>query len=46
MINVGVSVKFQKNIMHVKKDYILNPTTCSCENIEYLTNTIDDPMIA
>ena len=28
-INVDVSVK---NIIYVKKDYISNPATCSCQN--------------
>ena len=31
-INVGVSAKTQKKIMHAKKEYIWNPTTCTCEN--------------
>ena len=28
--------------MRVKKDYIWNLTTCSCESFEYLTGTNDD----
>ena len=28
-----------------KKDYIWNPTTCSCENGKYLANIIDNSMI-
>ena len=31
--------------MHVKKDYIWNPPTCSCENVEYLASTIEDSVI-
>ena len=31
-INVGASVKVQKKHRVFKKDYILNPATCSCEN--------------
>ena len=27
------------------KDFIRNTTTCSCENVEYLTSTIDDLVI-
>ena len=39
MINVDASVK---NIIYVKKDYIWNPATCSCENRKYLASTIAD----
>ena len=28
-----------------KKNYIWNPTTCTCENVEYLPVTIDDSVI-
>ena len=28
-----------------KKHYIWNPTTCRCENVEYLTSTIDNSLI-
>ena len=28
-----------------KKDYIWNPTTCSCKNGKYLANIIDNSMI-
>ena len=31
--------------MHVKKNYIWNPATCSCENVEYSASTIDDAVI-
>ena len=37
-INVDVSVK--KHYV-CKKDYIWNPSTCSCENRKYLTSIID-----
>ena len=30
-----------KNIIYVKKDYILNPSTCSCENGKYLATIIE-----
>ena len=33
MKHVNVSVKI---IVHVKKDYSLNPSTCICENGKYL----------
>ena len=40
MINVDASKK------HIcEKDYILNPTTCSCENGKYLASIIDDSVI-
>ena len=39
MINVDASVK---NIIYVKKDYIWNPATCSCENRKHLASTIAD----
>ena len=35
-INVDVNVKVWKNIMCVKKDYIWNPATCSCQNGKHL----------
>ena len=28
-----------------EKDYIWNPTTCSCENGKYLANIMDDSVI-
>ena len=28
-----------------EKDYIWNPATCSCENVEYLASATDDSMI-
>ena len=31
--------------MHVKKDYIWSPATCSCENSKYLASTIDNSVI-
>ena len=31
--------------MCAKKNYIWNPTTCSCENGKYLANIIDDSVI-
>ena len=34
-----------KNIM-CEKDYIWNPTSCSCENGQYLANTIDDSVMS
>ena len=37
-INVDLSVK---NIIYVKKDYIWNPSTCSCENGKYLATIIE-----
>ena len=30
-----------KNIIYVKKDYIWNPSTCSCENGKYLATIIE-----
>ena len=43
MVNVGVSVK---SIIYVKKkNYIWNPTTCSCENGKYLASIIDNSVI-
>ena len=42
IVNVDVSVK---NIM-CEKDYIWNPTSCSCENGQYLANTIDDSVMS
>ena len=31
--------------MHVKKDYIWSPATCSCENSKYLASTSDNSVI-
>ena len=42
MINVDVSVI---NILYVKKNYIFNPATCSCENGKYLKSIMDDSAI-
>ena len=39
-INVGASVK-RKNCV-CKKDYILNPATCSYKNDKYLASIIED----
>ena len=33
-VNVDVSAKIKKNIMRVKKYYIWNPGTCTCENVK------------
>ena len=44
MITVG-ECENPKEQNTCKKNYIWNPTTCTCENVEYLTNTIDDSMI-
>ena len=41
LINVDASVK---NI-YVKRNYIWNPATCSCENGKYLTNIMDNSVI-
>ena len=27
-----INVAHVKNVMHVKKDYVWNPSTCNCEN--------------
>ena len=29
-----------------EKDYIWNPTSCSCENGQYLANNIDDSVMS
>ena len=34
-----------KNIIYVKKDYIWNPSTCSCENGKCLASIMDDSVI-
>ena len=31
-----------KIVMYVKKDYLWNPGTCSCENGRYLASIMDD----
>ena len=41
-IDVDVSVK---NVMYVKKNYIWNPATSSCENGNYLVIITDDSAI-
>ena len=41
-INVDASVK---NIISVKKYYVWNPATSSCENGKYLVSFIDDSVI-
>ena len=35
-------VQTSKNHNACEKDFIWNPTTCSCENVEYLTSTVDN----
>ena len=35
-------VQTSKNHNACEKDFVWNPTTCSCENVEYLTSTIDN----
>ena len=42
MINVDASAK---SIIYVKKDYIWNPATCSCENGKYFTSIVDNSVI-
>ena len=42
MITVDVNVK---NVKYVKKDYIWNPATCSCENGKYLASIMDHSAI-
>ena len=37
-INIGVSAKIQKSIIHLKN--IWNPATCSCKNDEYIRSVI------
>ena len=40
-INAGVTVNVDasvKKVMYVKKDYIWNPSTCSCKNGKYLAS--------
>ena len=44
-INVGVSVKIQKNIICAKKNHIWNPATCSCKNGKYVESIIDDSVV-
>ena len=41
-INVDVSVQ---NIIYAKKNYVWNPTTCSCKNSKYLANIFDNSVI-
>ena len=45
MINVDESANIQKKHNTCEKDYIWNPTTCSCKIFEYLTSTIDNSVI-
>ena len=33
-------------ILHIKKDYSWNPSTCICENAKYLKSSADDSKIA
>ena len=44
-ISVCVSVKIRQNIKCVKKYYICNPATCSCENSKYVEIIIGDSVI-
>ena len=46
-INGGImiNVAHVKNVMHVKKDYVWNPSTCNCENKKYLAIIMDDSAI-
>ena len=43
-INGGITVNADVSVKNVicEKDYILNPSTCSCKNGKYLTNVMDD----
>ena len=41
-INVDVNVKTRKECSVCGKDYISNPTTCTCENDKYLRSIIGD----
>ena len=43
-INVGVSTKIKKKLC-VQKNYIWNPSTCTCENGRYTRSIIDDSVI-
>ena len=43
MKHVNVSVEI---ILHIKKDYSWNPSTCICENAKYLKSSVDDSKIA
>ena len=42
IVNVKASVR---NIIYVRKDYVWNPTTFSCENGKYFANFIDYSVI-
>ena len=42
MQNVDVNAK---NVMYVKKNYVQDPATCSCENGKYLASIMDDSAI-
>ena len=47
-INGGITINVDasaKKIIHVKKDYIWNPATCSCKNGKYLGSITDDSVI-
>ena len=44
-INVGASVKIKKKHCVCKKDYILNPATCSYKNDKYLASITEDLVI-
>ena len=45
-INVSVNIEIKKKKHHgCDKDYIWNPTTCTCENGKYLASISDDLVI-
>ena len=46
MVNVEMSVKKMSVCDHVcKKDHLLNPAICNCENRKYLASIMDDSVI-
>ena len=46
-INGGImiNVAHVKNVIHVKKDQVWNPSTCNFENKKYLAIIMDDSAI-
>ena len=44
-IYVNLSAKIRESIMCVKKNYNWNPSTCTCENDNYLGSIIGDSVI-
>ena len=40
-----INVAHVKNVIHVKKDHVWNPSTCNCENKKYLAIIMDDSAI-